>query len=81
MTPTTLIEYLDFRAGEDAREYRLRVRRGADSWGVTVAIPNEAFLSGLVRYQDTAVRFCVGPSVLHDGGGRPRRQDLSISPL
>jgi hypothetical protein len=48
----TLVEYLDFRAGEAAREYRLRVRRGADSWGVTVAIPNEAFLSGRARYQD-----------------------------
>jgi hypothetical protein len=49
---TTLVEYLEFRAGEDAREYRLRVRRGDDSWGVRVAIPNEAFLSGRVRYQD-----------------------------
>jgi hypothetical protein len=48
----TLVEYLDFRAGEAAREYRLRVRRGTDSWGVTVAIPNEAFLSGRARYQD-----------------------------
>ncbi len=49
---TTLVEYLEFRAGSDTREYRLRVRRGDDSWGVTVAIPNEAFLSGRVRYQD-----------------------------
>jgi hypothetical protein len=49
---TTLIEYLEFKAGETAREYRLRVRRGADIRGVTVAIPNEAFLSGRVRYQD-----------------------------
>ena len=48
----TLVEYVDFRAGEAAREYRLRVRRGTDSWGVTVAIPNEAFLSGRARYQD-----------------------------
>ncbi len=50
--PTALIEYLEFRAGETAREYRLRVRRGADVRGVTVAIPNEAFLSGRARYQD-----------------------------
>jgi hypothetical protein len=49
---STLVEYLDFKAGEAAREYRLRVRRGTDSWGVTVAIPNEAFLSGRARYQD-----------------------------
>ncbi|MCG6925291.1 MAG: hypothetical protein LJF30_08280 [Acidobacteria bacterium] len=52
MAATALIEYLGFRPGEDAREYRLRVRRGDDSWGLTVAIPNEAFLSGRVRYQD-----------------------------
>ena len=49
---STLVEYLDFKAGESAREYRMRVRRGTDSWGVTVAIPNEAFLSGRARYQD-----------------------------
>ncbi len=47
-----LVEYLEFRAGEASREYRLRVGRGADVRGVTVAISNEAFLSGLVRYQD-----------------------------
>ena len=49
---TILVEYLEFRAGEAAREYRLRVRRGADIRGVTVAISNEAFLSGRARYQD-----------------------------
>jgi hypothetical protein len=47
-----LVEYLEFRAGEAAREYRLRVGRGADVRGVTVAISNEAFLSGRARYQD-----------------------------
>ena len=50
--PSTLIEYLEFRAGEAAREYRLRVRCGSEARGVTVAIPNEAFLSGRARYQD-----------------------------
>jgi hypothetical protein len=49
---TTLIEYVGFRAGTDARQYHLWVRREHDSWGVTVAIPNEAFLSGRARYQD-----------------------------
>lgn len=47
-----LVEYVEFRAGEASREYRLRVGRGADVRGVTVAISNEAFLSGRVRYQD-----------------------------
>jgi hypothetical protein len=50
--PATLVEYLEFRAGETAREYRLRVRQGTDVRGVTVAISNEAFLSGRARYQD-----------------------------
>jgi len=49
---TTNVEYQDFTAGETTREYRLRVRRGTASHQFTVAIPNEAFLSGRVRYQD-----------------------------
>jgi hypothetical protein len=49
---TTQVEYVDFAATEAVREYRLRVRQGADVHHVTVAIPNEAFLSGRVRYQD-----------------------------
>jgi len=49
---TTQVEYVDFKATEAAREYRLRVRQGADVHLVTVAIPNEAFLAGRVRYQD-----------------------------
>jgi hypothetical protein len=48
----TQVEYLDFAATTAAREYHLLVRRGADIHQVTVAIPNEAFLSGRVRYQD-----------------------------
>jgi hypothetical protein len=46
------VEYLAFTAGEATREYHLRVRRGTESHAFTVAIPNEAFLSGRVRYQD-----------------------------
>ncbi len=50
---TTNIEYLTFTAGTAAREYHLRVRWGAEeAHDVTVVIPNEAFLSGRVRYQD-----------------------------
>jgi hypothetical protein len=49
---TTNVEYQAFTAGEATREYRLRVRRGIESQYFTVTIPNEAFLSGRVRYQD-----------------------------
>lgn len=49
---TTRIEYLSFEAGETAREYRLYVHRGDDYHVFTVAIANEAFLSGRARYQD-----------------------------
>jgi hypothetical protein len=49
---TTQVEYVDFTATKAMREYRLRVRRGTDVRDFTVAIPNEAFLSGRVRYQD-----------------------------
>jgi len=49
---STHVEYLDFKAGEATREYHLRVRRGDEFHDFTVAIPNEAFLSGRVRYQD-----------------------------
>ena len=48
----TQVEYVDFKATEAVREYRVRVRRGADVQDCTIAIPNEAFLSGRVRYQD-----------------------------
>jgi hypothetical protein len=46
------VEYLAFTAGEATREYHLRVRQGTEFHDFTVAIPNEAFLSGRVRYQD-----------------------------
>jgi hypothetical protein len=49
---TTNVEYLRFTTEKSTREYHLRVRRGADIHDVTVMIPNEAFLSGRVRYQD-----------------------------
>jgi hypothetical protein len=49
---TTQVEYVSFKAIGAVREYHLRVRRGTDVHDFTVAIPNEAFLSGRVRYQD-----------------------------
>ena len=52
MNATTQVEYMDFTANEASREYRQRVRRGTDVHHFTVAIPNEAFLAGRVRYQD-----------------------------
>jgi hypothetical protein len=49
---TAHVEYLAFTAGEATRVYHLRVRQGTEFHDFTVAIPNEAFLSGRVRYQD-----------------------------
>lgn len=49
---TTRVEYMSFQAGETAREYRLHVHRGEHLHVFTVAIANEAFLSGRARYQD-----------------------------
>lgn len=46
------VEYVGGTAGPVSREYMLRVRRGGTSQDFTLAIPNEAFLSGRVRYQD-----------------------------
>ena len=49
---TTQVEYVNFKATTAVREYHLRVRQGEDTHEFTVAIPNEAFLAGRVRYQD-----------------------------
>lgn len=46
------VEYVGSSAGTVSREYTLRVRWGATSQDFTLAIPNEAFLSRRVRYQD-----------------------------
>ena len=46
------VEYVSFRPTKKAREYLLSVRRGEDVHEFTVAIRNEAFLSGRARYQD-----------------------------
>jgi hypothetical protein len=49
---TTSVEYQDFTVGQVTRVYHLRVHRGTELHDFTVAIPNEAFTSGRVRYQD-----------------------------
>jgi hypothetical protein len=48
----TSVEYRDFTPGKATRVYHLRVRRGTELHEFTVAIPNEAFLHGRVRYQE-----------------------------
>jgi len=47
------VEYVGFTTRGAEREYQLRVRQGAGEFrDFTLAIPNEAFLSHRVRYQD-----------------------------
>lgn len=47
------VEYMGFKCLEDTREYRLRVHQGPSILGtVTMVIPNSAFLTKVVRYQD-----------------------------
>jgi hypothetical protein len=49
------LEYLGFKSGEAAREYRLLVRDAIGQYQeFTLVIEQKAFLSGLVRYQDAA---------------------------
>ena len=52
--PAAHVEYVGFSARGETREYRLRVRQGAgdDPLQFTLIIPNEAFTSRRVRYQD-----------------------------
>ena len=52
MTEPFQVEYLDFAANTATRDYRLRVRQGMEVHDFVVAIPNQAFLEGRVRYQD-----------------------------
>jgi hypothetical protein len=67
---TAQIEYIGFTATGAAREYKLRVRQGADSRYVTIAISNEAFLAHRVRYQDAPdVCFLKVQRELTAGGG------------
>lgn len=47
------VEYVGFTVKEATREYTLRVRLAeGDPHHFTLAIPNEAFISRRVRYQD-----------------------------
>ena len=46
------IRYMGFECTSQGRAYRLRVDGVGDPRLFTVTIPNEAFVSGRVRYQD-----------------------------
>jgi hypothetical protein len=49
------LEYLGFQTGEKTRDYRMLVRNsGGQYYEFTLAVQQEAFLSGRVRYQDAA---------------------------
>ena len=49
------LEYLGFRNAETTREYHLLVRRAdGQCYEFTLAVAQEAFLAGRVRYQDAA---------------------------
>ena len=51
--PESHVEYIGFTTNGPVREYRLLVRQAAgESHEFTLAIPNEAFTSRRVRYQD-----------------------------
>jgi len=53
--PTPHVEYIGFENGETTREYRLMVRHAdGQHYQFTLAIEQEAFRSGRVRYQDAA---------------------------
>lgn len=75
------VEYVGFAARGAAREYTLRVRQAAgDCHDFTLAIPNEAFLSRRVRYQD-APEICflkLQRELAALAGGLPERH-LSIT--
>ena len=67
------IEYVGFTSRLEMREYTVRVRMAGDFRDIRLAIPNEAFLSGRVRYQD-APEICfliVQREVLACEGGLP----------
>ena len=74
------IEYLGFTSRPRTREYAVRVRLAGDSRDFRLAIPNEAFLSGLERYQD-APEICfliVQREVLASEGALPGAE-LSVT--
>jgi hypothetical protein len=53
--PTPHLEYVGFENGETTRDYRLVVRHtDGQHYQFTVAVEQEAFRKGRVRYQDAA---------------------------
>jgi len=74
------VEYVGFAPSVAAREYHLRVRMGAEAHDFTVAVPNEAFLSHRVRYQDAAeVCFIKLQRALEASGDMLPERALSIT--
>ena len=70
------VAYVGFAAREGTRDYTLRVSPPAgtgDPYDITLAIANEAFVAGRVRYQD-APEICflkLQRELLASGGQRP----------
>ena len=70
------VAYVGFAAREITRDYTLRVNPPAgtgDAYDVTLAIANEAFVAGRVRYQD-APEICflkLQRELLANGGQKP----------
>ena len=53
MSNSPVVEYMGFESKENGREYNFQVRYGAgEVRDFTLTIPNEAFTSNRVRYQD-----------------------------
>ena len=53
MSNSPAVEYMGFESKENGREYNFQVRYGAgEVCDFTLTIPNEAFTSHRVRYQD-----------------------------
>lgn len=76
----TQVEYVDFSTKGGAREYRLRVRRGPDELEYTVRVPNDAFLSHRLRYQDgPEVCFLKLQRALAEGDGALPASPLSVT--
>jgi hypothetical protein len=52
MSDSVIVQYLGFRAGFEEREYTFQVREAGIEREFTLDIPNEAFLSKRITYQD-----------------------------
>jgi hypothetical protein len=77
---TAHVEYLGFTATSLAREYRLRIHQGSEVHDFMVAVPNEAFLSHRLKYQDgPEVCFLKLQRALAEGEGRLPESELAVT--